>query len=122
MRYKTPAVITPTAPACPIESAANPMARGNTVPPKRPIIMSPDTSSFSLGEEFKAWANTTENTFELPNPINPIPMYREVRVSQTNNIPMARSIIPTLIPRNIFGDIDLRIKAPRKHPAVRKIK
>ena len=98
------------------------MARGNTVPPKRPIIISPDTSFFSLGEVLRACANTTENTFELPKPIRPIPIYRAVRVLHTNSIPIATSIIATLNPKNSLGDTERRIKAPRKHPAVRKMK
>lgn len=32
------------------------------------------------------------------------------------------SIIATLIAKNSFGDMARRMKAPRKHPAVRKMK
>lgn len=38
--------MTATAPDCPNVSAAKPIAKGNTVPPNRPIIISPDTSFF----------------------------------------------------------------------------
>ena len=72
MRYMTPTVITATAPAWPMASAAKPIARGKTVPPKRPMIIRPDTSFFSDGDDMSAWENITENTLELPKPISQI--------------------------------------------------
>ena len=42
--------------------------------------------------------------------------------SQVKRIPMAASIITTLAAKKILGDIARRMKAPRKQPAVRKMK
>ena len=42
-------VITATAPLCPTASLAKPIAIGNTVPPKSPIIIKPETSFFFCG-------------------------------------------------------------------------
>ena len=98
------------------------MASGNTVTPKSPIIISPDTSFFSFGEFISACENIMENTFELPKPINPIPTYSIVSVSHTKRINIPANIMTTLTPKKSRGDIRRRIKAPRKQPAVRKMK
>lgn len=68
----TPAVITATAPFCPIASLATPIRSGKTVPPKSPMIIRPDTSFFLFGSASKACENTMENTFEFPKPIKAI--------------------------------------------------
>ena len=47
-------------------SLAKPMSRGNTVPPKRPITISPLTSFFLSGMASRACENTMEKTLELP--------------------------------------------------------
>lgn len=51
-------------------SEANPMSKGNIVPPKSPIIINPDTSFCCCGLDSNACENRMENTFEFPNPTN----------------------------------------------------
>ena len=49
-KLRSGGVMTAIAPFCPIEvSDATPIANGNTVPPKSPIIIKPDTSFFLPG-------------------------------------------------------------------------
>ncbi len=48
--------MTATAPAWPTASLATPMISGKTVPPKSPIIISPDTSFCFSGTDSKACA------------------------------------------------------------------
>ena len=55
-----------TAPAALAASLAKPINKGKTVPPKRPMIISPLTSFFFSGAESMACENTIENTLELP--------------------------------------------------------
>ena len=47
----TPMAITATAPACPMASLQKPMTSGKMVPPKSPIIISPETSFCLSGTE-----------------------------------------------------------------------
>ena len=61
------------APTCPSASAAKPMAKGKTVPPKRPMIIRPEISFFSSGEESSACAKMMEKTLELPKPTKAMP-------------------------------------------------
>ena len=62
----TPTAITSTAPACPMASLAKPMKSGKIVPPKRPIIIKPDTSFCFSGIDSRAVAKHMEKTLELP--------------------------------------------------------
>ena len=45
-----------------------------------------------------------------------------VSEEDTKSMPMAASIISTLMKKKILADIERRMNAPRKHPAVRKMK
>lgn len=69
---RTAAAITATAPTCPMASLANPIRRGNTVPPKRPITISPLTSFLCSGTEMRACEKTMEKMLELPYPTRAI--------------------------------------------------
>ena len=78
-------VITATAPLCPTASLAKPIAIGNTVPPKSPIIIKPETSFFFCGIASNAWEKITGKLFELPKPIRAMQMYIIVFSWKTNN-------------------------------------
>ena len=62
----TPMAMTATAPACPIASLMKPITSGKMVPPKRPIIISPETSFCLSGTESSASENAIEKMLELP--------------------------------------------------------
>ena len=98
------------------------MANGKMVPPKRPMIIRPDTSFFSLGDDMRACEKITEKTLELPNPISPIPIYNAVSDSHTKSMPIATSIMTTLSPKKSRGEMERSRNAPMKHPAVRNMK
>ena len=67
--------MTATAPLCPMASLATPISSGKTVPPKSPIIISPETSFFLSGTAVSACAKMMGNTLEFPNPMSAIHIY-----------------------------------------------
>ena len=104
-KYTTPTVITATAPLCPTASLAKPIAIGNTVPPKSPIIIKPETSFFFCGIASNAWEKITGKMFELPKPIRAMQMYIIVFSWKTNNPTIAANIHNTLMPKKVRGAI-----------------
>ncbi len=62
--------MTMTAPACPTASLAKPINNGNTVPPKSPMIIKPDTSFCLSGTDNRASENAMEKILEFPYPTN----------------------------------------------------
>ena len=69
------------------------MKRGKTVPPNNPIIINPDISFLRWGMDWIACEKMIENTFEFPNPINPIHIYMISLPWNKDNPTIASAII-----------------------------